>query len=94
MTPHDTQKRETRAGESCRTRIPTDEQIEEARQERRDTRRSRQHVLRALTEQLIEQVEEIILKAATMAGIAEGEELLDYVESAIGNRVLERKLTP
>jgi hypothetical protein len=75
-------------------RLPLDEAITAARLEARRREYVRQTAMRHLTEIIIDDLEAQILRVADEHGIGDRTAFLEYVQVMMGNRVLERRLTP
>jgi hypothetical protein len=75
-------------------RLPLEEAITAARLEARRREYVRQTAMRHLTEIIIDDLENQILAAADDHGISDRTSFLEFVEVMMGNRVLERRLTP
>jgi hypothetical protein len=92
--PSDARKADVRPAEQIRSRIPSDDDIREAINTNQQTRQSRSAVLRTLSNALADEFETTVIATAMRIGIGPADELLDYVETLIGTRVLERRLAP
>lgn len=77
-----------------RKRLPSDEHINDAREEADRARRSRQAAVRKYAHEVIDDLEADVLARASRAGISNPAEFLEYVEQLITGRVLERRLAP
>jgi hypothetical protein len=77
------------AGELATLPELTAAQIEAA-----ENRHQRHMVVRAIANALADEFENVVRATAHKHNIVQEEELIDYVETLIGTRVLERRLAP
>jgi uncharacterized iron-regulated protein len=75
-------------------RLPSEDDINDARAAADNARRERQENLRRFANEIIDELEEEIMTRASGAGLSDPGEFLEYVELMLSNRVIERRLAP
>ena len=75
-------------------RLPSEDDINDARAAADNARRERQENLRRFANEIIDELEAEIMTRASGAGLSDPGEFLEYVELMLSNRVIERRLAP